>query len=116
MGFFWQLNCIPIWNRTDYLHKNDFLLNNLLRLIYHKTQTLKQATNKCSDLDRELKKLWNVNVSVKEIVFGALGTTHESPEKGLKELEISWRIETIQTTALLKYLKITRSVSENWDG
>ena len=40
---FWQLNCVLMlnWivlNRTDYLHKMDLALNNLQRLICHKTQ------------------------------------------------------------------------------
>ena len=33
-----MLNSI-VWNRTDYLYKMDLALNNLQRLICHKTQT-----------------------------------------------------------------------------
>ena len=35
-----MLNWI-VWNRTDYLHKNGFGVNNLQRLILHKTQQTK---------------------------------------------------------------------------
>ena len=43
---FWQLNCVLmlnwiIFNKTDYLHKNGFGVNNLQRLIYHKTKQTK---------------------------------------------------------------------------
>ena len=44
---FWQLNSVLMlnWivlNRTDYLHKMDLALNNLQRLICHKTQPTNQ--------------------------------------------------------------------------
>ena len=46
---FWQLNSVLMlnWivlNRTDYLHKMDLALNNLQRLICHKTQQTNQPT------------------------------------------------------------------------
>ena len=47
-----MLNWI-VWNRTDYLYKIDLALNNLQRLICHKTQTTNQlliphkVNNKC---------------------------------------------------------------------
>ena len=31
-----------VWNKTDYLHKMDLVLNNLQRLICHKTQPTNQ--------------------------------------------------------------------------
>ena len=44
---FWQLNCVLmlnwiILNRTDYLHKMGLALNNIQRLICHKTQQTNQ--------------------------------------------------------------------------
>ena len=39
-----MLNWI-VWNRTDYLYKMDLALNNLQRLMCHKTQTTNQPTN-----------------------------------------------------------------------
>ena len=58
------------------------------------------------DLTREMKKLWNMRMKVIPIVIGALGTVPKGLEKSLSELEIKGRIETIQTTALLKSARI----------
>ena len=61
---------------------------------------IKESKNidKYFDLARELKKLWNMRVKGLPIVVGLFGTVSSSPEKGLEELEISVRIETIQIT------------------
>ena len=45
-------------------------------------------------------------------VIGALGTVLKGLEKRLDELEIRGRIETIQTTELLKSARIPRRVLE----
>ena len=64
------------------------------------------------DLARELKKLWNMRVISILVVIVALGMVPKSLEKGLEKLEIQKRVETIQTTALLrsasKYLPTPR--------
>ena len=59
-----------------------------------------EKNDKYLDLARELKKPWNLKVV--PIVIGALGTVPKGLEKSLSELEIKGRIETIQTTVLLK--------------
>ena len=60
-------------------------------------QKVSEKKDKYLDLARELKKLWNMKVTVIPIVIGALGAV----TKGLTmELEIRERVETIQTTAL----------------
>ena len=46
------------------------------------------------------------------IVIGALGTVTKTLIKGLEDLEIRERVETIQTTALLRSAKILRRVQE----
>ena len=61
---------------------------------------------------RELKKLWNMKVTIVPIVIGALGTVTKGLLKGLEDLEIGGRVETIQTTALLKTARILRRVLE----
>ena len=66
------------------------------------------------NLARELKKLWNMKVSIVPIVTGAFGTVTEGVLKGLEDLEVGGRVETIQTTALLKTTRIQRRVLENW--
>ena len=51
------------------------------------------------NLVRELKKLWNMKVTVIPIVNGSLGTVTRGLVQGLEE--IRRRVENIQTTALL---------------
>ena len=67
-----------------------------------------------SDLDRELKKLWNMKVTIVPIVIGALGTITKGLLKGLEDLEDGGRVETIQTTELLRTARILRRVLETW--
>ena len=45
-----------------------------------------EKTKKCLDLARELKKVWNMNVTVVGLVVGALGTLAKALEKILKTL------------------------------
>ena len=49
------------------------------------------------------------------IVIGALGTVNKGLIKGMEDLEIRGRVETIQTTALLRSARILRRVLESWD-
>ena len=65
---------------------------------------------KCTETqrkDRTPKK----TVRVKSIVVGAFGAVYKSLEKGFEELEISGRIETIQTT---EYWEESRKPVETW--
>ena len=48
------------------------------------------------------------------IVIGAFGTVTKGLLKGLEDLEVGRRVETIQTTALLKKVRILRRVLETW--
>ena len=48
------------------------------------------------------------------IGIGAFGTVIKGLLKGLVDLEVGGRVETIQTTALLKTARILRSVLETW--
>ena len=64
------------------------------------------------DLARELKKLWNMKVTIVPIVIGVLGTITKGLLKGLEDLEIGGQVETIQTTALLRMARILRRVPE----
>ena len=43
-----------------------------------------------------------------------IGTVTEGLLKGLEDLEVGGRVETIQTTALLKTARILRRVLETW--
>ena len=64
------------------------------------------------DLARELKKLWNMKVTIVPIVIGALGTITKGLLKGLEDLEVGGPVETIQTTAQLRTARILRRVLE----
>ena len=84
-------------------------------LAHHRTK-LKESEKKDKylDLARELKKLWNMKVTIVPIVIGAFGTITKGLLKGLEDLEVGGRVETIQTTALLRRAKILRRVLEIW--
>ena len=71
-----------------------------------------EKKDKYLDLARELKKLWNMKVTIVPIVIGALGTVTKGLLKGLEDLEVGGRVETIQTTALLRTARILRRVLE----
>ena len=69
-----------------------------------------EKKDKYLDLARELKNLWNMKVTIVPIVIGALGTVIRGLLKGLEDLEVSRRLETIQTTALLRTVRLLRRV------
>ena len=73
-----------------------------------------EKKDKYLDLARELKKLWNMKVTIVPIVIGALGTITKGLLKGLEDLEVGGRVETIQTTAWLRTARILRRVLETW--
>ena len=93
-----------IWKIVDFAVPADHRIN------------LKESEKKDKYLDiaRELKKLWNMKVTIVPIVIGALGTVTKGLLKGLEDLEVSGRVETIQTTALLRTARILRRVLETW--
>ena len=69
-----------------------------------------EKKEKYLDLARELKKLWNMKVTIVPIVIGALGTVTEGLLKGLEDLEVRRRVETIQTS--LRTARIVRRFLE----
>ena len=71
-----------------------------------------EKRDNCLNLARELKKLWHMKVMIILIVIGALGTATKGLVQGLEYLEITGRVETIQTTALLRSARILRRVME----
>ena len=48
------------------------------------------------------------------MVIGAFGTVTKGLLRGLEDLEVGGRVETIQTTALLKTTRILRRILEIW--
>ena len=73
-----------------------------------------EKKDKYLDLAKELKKLWNMKVTIVPIVFGAFGTITKGLLKGLDDLEIGGRVETIQMTALIRTARIVTRVLETW--
>ena len=55
-----------------------------------------------------------MKVTIVPIVIGAFGIVTKGLLKGLADVEVGGRVETIQTTALLKTAKILRRVLEIW--
>ena len=55
-----------------------------------------------------------MKVTIIPIVIGTFGTVTKGLLKGLEDLEVADRVETIQTTTLLKTARILRRVLETW--
>ena len=66
------------------------------------------------DLARGLKNLWNMKLTIIPIMIGAFGTVTKGLLKGMGDLEVDGREETIQTTALLRTARILRRVLVTW--
>ena len=69
-----------------------------------------EKKDKYLDLARELKKLWNMNVTIIPLVIGVFSTVTKGLLKGLEDLEVEEEMETIQTTALFRTARILRRV------
>ena len=68
--------------------------------------------NKYLDLARELKKLWNMKMTVIPIITVVFGMVHKDSVRGLEGMKIRGWTETIQITALLRSAKILGKVLE----
>ena len=55
-----------------------------------------------------------MKVTIVPIVIGALSTVTKGLLKGLEDLEVGGREETIQTTAFVRTARILRRVLETW--
>ena len=71
-----------------------------------------EKKDKYLDLARELKKLWNMKMTIIPIVIGAFGTITKGLLKDVEDVEVGRRVETIQMTALLRTARIRRRVLE----
>ena len=70
-----------------------------------------EKKDKYLDLARELKKkLWNMQVTIIQIVIGVFATVNKRLLKRLDDLEVGGRVETIKTTTLLRTARILRRV------
>ena len=71
-----------------------------------------EKKDKYLNLARELKKLWNMKVTIIPIVIGMFGTVTKGLLKELEGLEVGGRMEIIKTTTLLRMARILRRVLE----
>ena len=71
-----------------------------------------EKLDKYLNFSRDLKKLWNMKMTVIPIVVRALGTVPKNMAKKFHELEIRERNHTIQTTAQPKSDRILSEVLE----
>ena len=67
---------------------------------------------KLKEIEKKDKYWKNMQVTIIPFVIGAFGTVTKGLLKGLEDLEIGGRVETIQTTALLRTARILRRVLE----
>ena len=74
----------------------------------------REKKDKYLDIVRELKKLWNMKVTIIPIVIRTLGTVTKGLIRGLEDLEIRGWVDTIKTTALLRSDRILRRVLKTW--
>ena len=74
----------------------------------------REKKNKYLDLARELKKLWDMKVTVIPIVIRAFGTVTKRLIQGLEDLDITGRMESIESTAFLRSTRILGRVLETW--
>ena len=112
----WHTNSSPNLGQAIRYYNNQQRIENLWSLLSRLTteQNWKKSEKKDKNLDlaRELKKQWNMKVTFIPIVIGALVTVTEGLMKGVEDLEIRGRMETIQTTTLLRSARILRRVQE----
>ena len=73
-----------------------------------------EKKNKYLDLARELKKFWNMKVTIVPIVIGTFGTVTKGLLKGLEDFEVGGQVEIIRMTALLRTARILRRVLQTW--
>ena len=69
-----------------------------------------EKKDKYLELARELKKLWNMQVTIMPIVIGAFWTVTIGLLQGLEDLEVGGRVDTVQTATLLRTVRIQRKV------
>ena len=71
-----------------------------------------EKKDKFLGLASDLKKLWNMKVTIIPIMIGTFGTVTKGLLKEVDDLEITRRMETIETTTLLRTAGILRRVPE----
>ena len=78
------------------------------------SENQRKRREKYKDLARELRKLLKLKLTVLLIVISKLGKIPKDLVKGLENLKIRGKVETIQATTLLWPARILRKVLETW--
>ena len=100
-------------NNNQQKNKKENLQNSRLCSTDHRVKLKEcEKKDKYLGLARDLKKPWNMQVTIIPIVIVAIGTVTKGLLKGLEDFEIGGRVETIQTIALLRTARILRRVLE----
>ncbi len=69
-----------------------------------------EKRNKYLDLASKLKRFWNMKVRIIPIVIGAHFTGMKGLLQGLEDLEITGRVQIIQTSVLLESARMLNSI------
>ena len=69
-----------------------------------------EKKDKYLDLANELKRRWNMKVTIIPIVIGAFGTDTKGLIKGQEDLEIRGQVETIETSAIMEIGQNTEKI------
>ena len=106
---FWDMNDSPNLSQMTRSYNNQQQKKRTCRIVDftlpadHRVKLKEcEKKNKYLNLIRELKKLWNMKVTIIPIVNGALGTVTKELVLWLEDLEITGQVETIQTIALFR--------------
>ena len=73
-----------------------------------------QKLEKYLDLARELKKVWNMKVTIASLVVWTLGTRAKASKRRLKTIRIETKISDLQKTVLIHASRILGKVLEVW--
>ena len=73
----------------------------------------KDQIEKYQDLGRELRKIWNVKVTIVPLVVGSFGATPEQFGNRYKQIDITVGTAQVQKTVLLGTARILRKVLES---
>ena len=95
------------------IKKKTYRIGNFTVPAHHRVKLKEtERRDKYLDLAGVLNTPRNMKVTMIPTVIGAFGTVTNVLIQGLEDLEITERLEAIQTTALLRSVKILRRVLE----
>ena len=95
----------------DPLRIDNFFISRAFYLIFC-LMVLPLPPERCKRIEK--KNLWDMKVTVMPIIIGALCIITKGLIQGLEDLDIKGRMDTIQTTALLRPDRILRRVLKTW--